>query len=217
METIYTSYVRSKSFFHFFLPSLSLSLSLFFLFFLSGAESLSRKRYLSSGYYCVLFVHFRTNDRLLWKIMLGSGDWNVTHPRIWVAEWNTYDARIANSRGLRFHGCSRLITRRGGFFASVKLEAGTKCCDNAILPAPVFVTRSILGSKPRIDRGSILFEKQEFISQILRVEKVGNASSIISFYASGRFAEKRTSLRFIVSNGITEPPKDYANRIHSSN
>lgn len=152
METIYTSYVRSKSFFHFFLPSLSLSLSLFFLFFLSGAESLSRKRYLSSGYYCVLFVHFRTNDRLLWKIMLGSGDWNVTHPRIWVAEWNTYDARIANSRGLRFHGCSRLITRRGGFFASVKLEAGTKCCDNAILPAPVFVTRSILGSKPRIDR-----------------------------------------------------------------
>ena len=152
METIYTSYVRSKSFFHFFLPSLSLSLSIFLI--LSRAESLSkREKAISIQWILLCIICTLSNERSTFV---------ENYARIWGLERNspTYLGRrvkYVRREDCEFAGIAipwvfAVITRRGGFFASVKLEAGTKCCDNAILPAPVFVTRSILGSKPRIDR-----------------------------------------------------------------
>lgn len=133
--------------------------------------------------------------------MFGSGDWNVSHPRIWV-EWNTSDARIANSRGLRFYGCSRLITRRGGFFASVKLDAGmvlrqryssrSRFRDSNV--GSLVSGTDISNARNPVDRGSICLRSKSSVAQgDFAGKKLRNTSSIISFYTSGRFAEKRTS------------------------
>lgn len=205
METIYPSYVRSKLF-RFFLP-------LFLILLEQKVEARESDTWLS-----LYTFQTRTNDRLLWKIM--SGDWNVSHPRIWV-EWNTSDVRIANSRGLRFYGCSRLITRTGGFFASVKLEAVLRqrysSCSRFRASDPSERDTSNARNPLIVDRFVRKVRVYSVAEGDFAWKKLGNASSIISFYTSGRFAEKRTSTVYCIERHKPEPPKDYANRIHLSN
>lgn len=137
-----------------------------------------------------------------------SGDWNVSHPRIWV-EWNTSDVRIANSRGLRFYGCSRLITRTGGFFASVKLEAVLRqrysSCSRFRASDPSERDTSNARNPLIVDRFVRKVRVYSVAEGDFAWKKLGNASSIISFYTSGRFAEKRTSTVYCIERHNRAP------------